>query len=77
MTTAEELRMPVARTCPFAQPEHETFRWDMALTADDLIGMLGTFSWILMMDDATRIGVLAEARRLLAARPRFHQINEL
>ena len=50
---------------PFAQPEHVVFHWDMALTADDLIGMLGTFSWILMMDDATRAGVLAEARRLL------------
>jgi SAM-dependent methyltransferase len=50
---------------PFAPPEQEVFQWDMALTADDLIGMLGTFSWILMMDDATRTGVLAEARRLL------------
>jgi SAM-dependent methyltransferase len=50
---------------PFDQPEHQVFRWDVALTADDLIGLLKTFSWIIAMDEATRNGVLAEARRLL------------
>jgi SAM-dependent methyltransferase len=50
---------------PFDQPEHETFTWELALTADDLIGLLGTFSWILTMAAETRAKVLAEARRLL------------
>ncbi len=50
---------------PFDQPEHEAFLWDVALNADDLIGLLGTFSWIITMPDQTRAGVLAEARRLL------------
>ena len=50
---------------PFDQPDHEVFRWDVALDADDLIGLLNTFSWIIAMDEATRNGVLAEARRLL------------
>ena len=50
---------------PFDQPEHETFTWDVALTADDLIGLLGTFSWIITMPDDTRQRVIAEARRLL------------
>jgi SAM-dependent methyltransferase len=50
---------------PFHQPEHETFTWDVALTADDLIGLLGTFSWIITMPDDTRQRVVAEARRLL------------
>ena len=50
---------------PFDQPDHQVFRWDVALTADDLIGLLNTFSWIIAMDEATRNGVLAEARRLL------------
>jgi ubiquinone/menaquinone biosynthesis C-methylase UbiE len=50
---------------PFDQPEHEVFTWDVALNADDLIGLLGTFSWIITMPDDTRGRVIAEARRLL------------
>ena len=49
----------------FAPPEHDVITWDVALTADDLIGLLGTFSWIITMPDDQRAGVLAEARRLL------------
>jgi SAM-dependent methyltransferase len=50
---------------PFDQPQHEVFCWDVALNADELIGMLGTFSWIITMPEETRTGVLNEARRLL------------
>lgn len=50
---------------PFDQPEHEVFQWGMALTADDLIGLLGTFSWIITLSEESRQDVFAEARRLL------------
>ena len=50
---------------PFSAPEHEVFRWDVALTADDLIGLLGTLSWFILMDEDQRTRVFAEARRLL------------
>ena len=50
---------------PFDQPEHQVFRWDVALNADELIGLLGTFSWIITMPEETRRRVIAEARRLL------------
>jgi SAM-dependent methyltransferase len=50
---------------PFSQPEHEVFTWAAALTADDLIGLLGTLSWIITMPEETRQRVLSEARRLL------------
>ena len=50
---------------PFAQPEHEVFTWDVALDADELIGLLGTFSWIITMPEETRKRVVAAARRLL------------
>ncbi len=50
---------------PFDQPERRVFTWDVGLTADDLIGLLGTFSWIITMPAQTRAGVLGEARRLL------------
>jgi hypothetical protein len=49
----------------FDQPEHHVVTWDVALDADELIGLLGTFSWVMTMPDETREGVLAEARRLL------------
>jgi hypothetical protein len=51
---------------PFEQPEHETFTWDVPLTADDLIGLLGTLSWVITMELDARERVLTSARRLLA-----------
>lgn len=50
---------------PFDQPEHKMFSWDVALNADELIGLLGTFSWIITMDDEMRERLFADARRLL------------
>ena len=50
---------------PFGQPDHEVVTWDVALNADELIGLLGTFSWIITMPDETRQRVIATARRLL------------
>jgi SAM-dependent methyltransferase len=50
---------------PFSQPDHEAFRWNVALNADELIGLLGTLSWIITMDGAARERVFAEARQLL------------
>src|ERR1700733_7521899 len=50
---------------PFAQPEHQVLMWDVALTADELIGLLGTFSWIITMPDERRTHVVSEARRIL------------
>jgi len=49
----------------FAQPEHISLTWDIPLTSDDLIGLLGTFSWIITMPDDRRVHVIAEARRVL------------
>jgi SAM-dependent methyltransferase len=50
---------------PFDQPEHEAFTWDVALNAEELIGLLGTLSWIITMPEETRNTLFAEARRLL------------
>lgn len=50
---------------PFDQPDHGVFRWDVALDADELVGMLGTFSWVITMPDDQRERTFAEARRLL------------
>jgi SAM-dependent methyltransferase len=50
---------------PFDQPDHLSFTWDMALNADELIGLLGTLSWIITMPEQKRSEVMALARRLL------------
>ena len=39
--------------------------WDVALTADDLIGLLGTFSWVILMEDGARERLFETARRVL------------
>ena len=38
------------------------FTWDVALDADELIGLLGTFSWVLLMEDEARERLLETAR---------------
>jgi ubiquinone/menaquinone biosynthesis C-methylase UbiE len=49
----------------FSQPEHSFLTWDVALTADELIGLLGTFSWIITLEEARKQYVFSEARRVL------------
>ena len=46
--------------------EEQTFVWDIALNADELIGLLGTLSWVILMPDDERTRMFATARRLLA-----------
>ncbi len=50
---------------PFAQPEHRRLTWEVALNADELIGLLGTFSWIIVLPEEARTRVFDEARRIL------------
>ncbi len=52
---------------PFDQPEHEHFTWEIALDADDLLGLLGTLSRVITMEVQAHDAVFAEARRLLGA----------
>jgi SAM-dependent methyltransferase len=50
---------------PFEQPEHQRHTWDVALNADELIGLLGTFSWVILMPEEARFRLFKEARRIL------------
>lgn len=49
----------------FVQPEREAFTWTMALTADELIGLLATLSWVINMEESAREALFEQARRLL------------
>lgn len=57
--------LAIAAGAPFGAVEHEVFKWDVALSADDVIGLLGTMSWIITMEEDRRQRLLDEARRLL------------
>jgi SAM-dependent methyltransferase len=50
---------------PYSEPEHRVMSWDLALTADELIGLLGTLSWIITMPPDRREHVTSTARRFL------------
>jgi SAM-dependent methyltransferase len=50
---------------PFDQPEMHAVTWDEALTADDLVGLLGTFSWVILMEEDARQRLFDTARRVL------------
>ena len=60
-----EIGLVIPEGFPFAQPEHRRKTWDVALNADELIGLLGTFSWIIVLPEEARLRVLREARRIL------------
>lgn len=59
------LAIPASRSSLFDQPEFEEFRQDLALTADQLIGLMGTLSLFILMPEDRRLKVFSEARRLL------------
>jgi SAM-dependent methyltransferase len=50
---------------PFDPPEKKVITWNVALNADELIGLLGTFSWVILMEDAARERLFETARRVL------------
>jgi SAM-dependent methyltransferase len=65
-----DVRRPVSRLeippgVGFEQPEHRAFTWDIPLDADELIGLLGTLSWVITMPEDARSLLVSEARRLL------------
>jgi SAM-dependent methyltransferase len=57
--------LEIPKGIPFEEPEHAVFRRDVALDADELIGLLGTFSAVITLPAERRQTLLDEARRLL------------
>ncbi len=59
-------RLEIPAGTPFEPPVLHPITWDVALDADDLIGLLSTLSWIITMPEEERTQLFVEARRLLA-----------
>ncbi len=60
-----EFVLTIPAGMPFDEPGQRVFNWTVPLNADDLIGLLGTLSWIITMPDVQREQVVGQARRLL------------
>ena len=60
-------RLEIPHGFPFTEPERRDFCWSQTLTADGLIGLLGTFSWVITMTEDERDDLMSEARGLLAS----------
>jgi SAM-dependent methyltransferase len=58
-------RLEIPEDAGYETPELKIIKWDIALNADEMIGLLGTLSWFLTMPDEQRSRVLGEARQLL------------
>jgi SAM-dependent methyltransferase len=56
------LRLPETA---FGPPEHELIHWQQDVSADQLVGMLGTFSRVILLPQDQRHLIAEEARRLL------------
>lgn len=63
--TPENLTLEIPEGLPFEAVEHRRFTWTLPLTSDQLIGLLGTLSWIIVMDVDDRERLFETARRLL------------
>jgi SAM-dependent methyltransferase len=52
---------------PFAEPERRVVRWTRAMTADELVGLAGTYSAIVTMREPERSDCLRSMSRFLGA----------
>lgn len=50
---------------PFEAPEQRWISWDLPMTADDLVGLLGTVSGVIVLPDDGRRAVISEVREML------------
>jgi SAM-dependent methyltransferase len=57
------LRLPAA--APFEPPEQVWLSWDQPMSANQLVGMLGTFSGVIVLSEQQRRQIMDETRQLL------------
>jgi SAM-dependent methyltransferase len=57
-----ELRLTIPDGHAFGQPEQRLFTWSAPMSLDDIVGLIGTFSWMLTLADDERAALLDDAR---------------
>lgn len=62
-------RLVVPAGGPFAKPESAEFSWTLPMTADELVGLLGTYSGVILLPEGERTTLMDTARAVLSAEP--------
>jgi SAM-dependent methyltransferase len=57
-----QLALTIPDGQPFGQPEQRLFTWSVAMSLDDIVGLIGTFSWMLTLPNDERAALLDDAR---------------
>jgi SAM-dependent methyltransferase len=65
VVTDDNRKLEVPPGFPFTSPEHTVIEWDLTLSVDQLVGIVGTFSSVILFGPAQRAELLRDARRLL------------
>jgi SAM-dependent methyltransferase len=63
----EDIRLPLE--APFATPEVRTIPWTWDITAEDLAGLMGTYSAVVMLSAEEGAKVLERTREVIDAQP--------
>jgi SAM-dependent methyltransferase len=61
----QQFALEIPDGMPFATPEHFVHRWEVPLNADELIGLMGTLSWVILTPQDRREQLFEGARRVL------------
>jgi SAM-dependent methyltransferase len=62
---ATDLTLTIPPGTLFDAPGQRFFTWVVPMTLDDLVGLIGTFSWMLVLSETERAEVLDDARTML------------
>jgi SAM-dependent methyltransferase len=60
---------------PFSEPERWVSRWTKPMSKDELVGLAGTYSAVIVMDDGERNEYLAAVRRFLDTDPTLASLD--
>ncbi len=65
VVTDDNRKLEVPTGFPFTTPERTAIDWDVTLNAEQLVGIVGTLSSVILLGPEQRDELLADARRLL------------
>jgi SAM-dependent methyltransferase len=65
VVTDDNRKLVVPPGLPFGAPEHSVVTWDVRMNADQLVGIVGTMSSVILLGPEQRREVLDDTRRLL------------
>lgn len=59
-------RLVVPAGSPFSEPESAQFRWSRAMTGEELVGLIGTYSRVILLPSSEREALMERARDIVS-----------